>query len=136
MGIFQRVANKDAVLISLEDGLSLQQYATDSVDGGGYYVTGKLADVLVTLGAVVVTLILVESEVELGTVLNHRTVERRQEHVVLVVKLRYGNNEQTMILTCVAVYQRRCTVGTRTVCSKQFTTERLLKIGHHSFLES
>jgi CRP-like cAMP-binding protein len=90
----------------------------------------------VTLGAEVVALILVESKIELGTVLNYRTVERRQQNVVLIIKLRYGNNEQTVIFARIAVYKSRCTIGARTVCSQQFTMERLLKIGHYSFLES
>ena len=89
-----------------------------------------------TLRAVVVALILVESEIELSTVLNHRTIERREQHMVLIVQLRYGNNEQTVILTRVTIYKRRSTVGARTVCSKQFTTERLLQVGHYRFFKS
>jgi ribosomal protein L35AE/L33A len=77
----------------------------------------------VTLGAEVVALILVESKIELGTVLNYRTVERRQQNVVLIIKLRYGNNEQTVIFARIAVYQRRRTIGARTVCPKKFTME-------------
>jgi hypothetical protein len=54
----------------------------------------------------------VESEVELSAVLYHRTVEGRQQNVVLVVELWYGNNEQTVVLTRVTVDERRRAVGT------------------------
>jgi hypothetical protein len=61
----------------------------------------------VAFRTVVVALVLVESQIELRTVLNHRTVERRQENVVLIVQLWYGNNEQTVVLTGVAIYKSR-----------------------------
>ena len=86
-----------------------------------------------TIRAEVVALILVESEIELCTVLNNRAVERRQQHMVLVIEFWHGNNEQTVILTCVTIYQCRRTVGTRTVSPKQFTTEGFLQVGHYSF---
>ena len=75
MGILQRIADEDAVLIVLEHHFLLQYYATHAINRGRHYVTAKLADVLMTLRAEVVALILVESEIELSTVLNHRTVE-------------------------------------------------------------
>jgi hypothetical protein len=131
--ILQRIADEDTVLIGLEDGLSFQHYATYAINRGGHYVTRKLTDVLVTLRAVVVALILVETEVELSTVLNDRTVERREQNVVLIVEFRHGNNEQTVIFTGVTVYQCRGAVGSRAVRSKQFTTERLLQVCHDSF---
>jgi hypothetical protein len=133
MGILQGVANKDTVLIGLEDGLTLQDDTSHAVDGGGYYVTRKLTDVLVTLRAEIVALILVESEVELCSVLDDRTVERREQHMVLVVELRNGNNQQTVILARVTVYQRRRTISARTVCTKQFTTKGFLQVGHDGF---
>jgi hypothetical protein len=58
----------------------------------------------VTFRAEVVTLILVKSEIKLGTVLNYRTVERRQQNMILVIELRHGNNEQTVIFARIAVY--------------------------------
>ena len=112
MGVLQGIADEDAVLIGLEDGLSLQHHATHTVDGGGHYVATELMDVLVTLRAEIVALILVESEVELSAVLYDRTVEGRQQNVVLVVELWYGNNEQTVVLTRVTVDERRRAVGT------------------------
>jgi hypothetical protein len=53
----------------------------------------------------------VESEVELGTVLNNRTIKRREQDMVLIVQFRYGNNEQTVVFAGVAVNECRAAVG-------------------------
>jgi hypothetical protein len=81
----------------------------------------------------IVALILVQSEVELGSMLDNRTVERRQEHMVLIIQLRYGNYQQSVVLTRVAVYKRRAAICARTVCSEELTAETLLQVSHHGF---
>jgi hypothetical protein len=43
------------------------------------------------------------TEVELGTMLYHRTIERREQNVVLSVNLRNGYDKQSVIFTGVAV---------------------------------
>jgi hypothetical protein len=58
----------------------------------------------VTLGTEVIALILVESEVELCSVLDYRTVEGREQDVVLVIELRHWHHKQAMILARVTVY--------------------------------
>jgi hypothetical protein len=63
----------------------------------------------------IVALILVESQVEFRSVLDDRTVERRQEHMVLIVELWYRNNQQTVILARVAVHKRRTAISARSV---------------------
>jgi hypothetical protein len=123
MGLLQRVADKDAILIGLEDGLTLQHYTAYTVDGGRHQTGIKLTDVLVSLRTEVVALILVEAQVELCSVLDDRTVERRQEHMVLVVNLRYGYNQQTMVLARITVYKGRAAIGARPVGSEQFTAQ-------------
>jgi hypothetical protein len=60
----------------------------------------------VTIRTVVVALILVESKIEFCTMLDDGHVKRTQQHVVFVVQLRNGNDQQTMILSDVAVYNR------------------------------
>jgi hypothetical protein len=74
----------------------------------------------------IVALILVESQVKFRSVLDDRTVERRQEHMVLIVKLGYRNNQQTMVLTGIAVYEGRTAISTRSIGPEEFTTETLL----------
>ena len=103
VSILQRVANQQPVLMVLEEHLLLQEHAPHPIDGSGDEVAIKLTDVLVPHRAEIVALILVQSEIELCTMLNDRDVERRKEHMVLVVDTRYGNNEQSMILARIAV---------------------------------
>jgi hypothetical protein len=69
----------------------------------------------VSIRTEIVALILVEAEVEFSTVLDDRTVERRQQNMVLIVELRNGNNQQTVVLTRVTIYKRRTAISTRTV---------------------
>ena len=96
----------------------------------------KFTDVLVSIRTEGVALILVEAQVEFRSMLDYRTVERREQHMVLVVKLRYGNNQQTVVLARIAVYECRRAVGARPVCTEQFTTQTLLEVSHHGFFES
>ena len=136
VGIDQRIADEDAVFIALEDGLALQQYSAHAVEHGGHHVAVELPDVFVAVGTVMVPLVFVESEVELGTVLNHRTVEGREQHMIFIVQFGYGNNEQTVVLARVAVGNGRTAVGSRSVCPQQFPTQRLLQVRHYSFFKS
>ena len=103
MGILERVADKDTVFVVLEYHFFLQYYTTYTIDGRGNFVTVKLSDVLVTFRTVVVALILVESKIELCSMLDDCHVERRKQHVVLVVEFRHGYHEQSVILARVAV---------------------------------
>ena len=103
MGIFERVANEDAVLVMLEHHFFLEHDASYPVDGCRHLVAIELADVLVPLGAVVVALILVEAEVEFSSMLYDCHVERRQQHMVLVIQFWDGNHEQAVVLARVAV---------------------------------
>jgi hypothetical protein len=47
--------------------------------------------------------------------LDYRTVERRQEHMVLVIEFRYRYHQQTMVLTRIAVYECRAAISARTI---------------------
>ena len=104
MGVDQCIANEDSVLISLEDGLLLQDDTTHAVGGCRNEAGIKLTDVLVSVRTECVALILMETQVEFCSMLNDRTVERRQQHVVIVVEFRYGNNQQTVVLSRITVY--------------------------------
>ena len=115
VGIDQRVADEDAVLVVLEEELLLQNHATHAVDGSWNLVTVKLTNVLVTLRTVVVALILVQAQIELCTMLNDGAVERREQYMVLVVEFRNRYDEQTVILANVAVDNRGTRIGSRTV---------------------
>ena len=115
VGIYQRVADKDAVLIMLEHHFALKDYATDAIQRGGYFVTIKLTNILMTLGTEVVALILMEAQVELGSMLYHCHVERRKQYMVLVIELGNGHDKQSMILASVTLYHGGTRVGSRAV---------------------
>ena len=103
MGILQGIAYEDAVLLLLEDDLFLQDDSSHAIGGGRHLAGIKLTNVLVSLRTEIVALILVEAQVELRSMLNHRAVERRQQNVVLIVQLGHGNNKQTVVLARIAV---------------------------------
>ena len=115
VGIFEGVADEDTILVVLEKELLLQNHAAHAVDGSWNLVTVKLANVLVTLRTVVVALILMQTQVELGAMLNDGAVERRQQHVVLVVEFRNRYDKQAVILADVAIHNRRARICARTV---------------------
>ena len=75
MGIFQCIADEDTVLIMLEDYLLLQNHTTHTIGRCRYLGGIKFTDVLVSVRTEIVALILVESEVELSTMLDDRTIE-------------------------------------------------------------
>ena len=68
-----------------------------------------------TLGTEVVALILMETQVELGSMLYHCHVERRKQYMVLVVELGNGHDKQSMILASVTLYHGGTRVGSRAV---------------------
>jgi hypothetical protein len=76
MSFHQCVSDENTVGIALEDCFTLENNPTDSINGGGYYVTREFSDILVTIRAVIVTGILVKSKVELCAMLNNCTIER------------------------------------------------------------
>ena len=115
VGVDERIANEDAVFVVLEDDFFPKQHAAHAVEGGGNLVTVELLDVLVPLRTEVVALILVQAEVEFGAMLNHRAVERGEQHVVLVVQPGHGHHEQTVVLARVAVHDGRTGVCSRAV---------------------
>ena len=107
VSVVEGVADEESVFIMLKDDFFPEDHATNAVGGGGHLVAIKRLDILVAHGAVVVALILVQTEVESGPMLDDTTVERREQHVVFVVEFRHGNHKQAVVLTCVAVYYRR-----------------------------
>ena len=76
MCIHQRVAYKDAVLIMLEHHFLLKQHAAHAINRGRHLVAIELADILMPFRAVIVTLVLVQSKVELRAVLDYCDIQR------------------------------------------------------------
>ena len=78
VGIHQGVTDEDAILMSDENLLFFQDYAANAVSGCGYALTVILADVLVPIGTIGVTLVAVQPQVERCTMLDNGLVERGQ----------------------------------------------------------
>ena len=136
MSIFQRIADQYTVLVCLENRLTLQYHATHTIDCGRNETGIKLTNVLVSLRTEVVALILVETQVEFRPVLDDRTVQRRQEHMVLIVNLRHRDHQQSALLSRIAVYKGRGAIRTTSVGAEQFTAQTLLQVRHHGFFKS
>ena len=89
-----------------------------------------------TLRAIILALILMQSEVELCAVLDYRFVERGKQHVVFVVNLGYGYDQESVIFSDIAPYEGRRTIRTRPVCNQQFLEKGILKVGHLRLVKS
>ena len=75
MGVKKRITYKYAVLIMLKQLFFLEEHASYTVYGGRNLVTVELPYVFVSLGTEVVTPILMESQVELRSMLDHRFIK-------------------------------------------------------------
>ena len=118
VGLEQGVTDQDSVLVVYKGFLFLEPYTTYIVDCGGNALPGELTDILVAAWSEIVGIVLVQSKVELSTVQNDSLVERRQQHVVFIIKFRNWNNQQTMVLTGITINDCRAVVCTRAVCSQ------------------
>ena len=117
--IHQRVAYKDAVLIMLEHHLLLKQHAAHAINRSRHLVAIELADILMPFGAVIVTLVLVQSKVELRAVLDYRDIQRGKQHMVVFVHTRNGHNKQAVVFAGIAIHDCRARISPRTVCTQQ-----------------
>ena len=92
MAVDQGVTDDDAVLEMLKHLLSLEDHAAHSVERGGHLERIEFSDVLVTSGSEVVTAVFMQSQVEFCTMLYDRGVQRREQHVILIVQLRHRHH--------------------------------------------
>lgn len=113
MGLEQRIADVEAIIIRAESNLLLQKDAPDSIDPRRHLVPLERKNVLMTLRAVVLALVFVQAEVKLGAMLNNGLVKRREQHVVFIIERRHGNNHQAVIL--------RILQPTKSCCNKHRT---------------
>ena len=66
--------------------------------------TIEFANVLVSVRAEAVAVILVNAKVKRSSMLNDSFIERRQEHMVFIAQLRDRDNQQPVLFTGVATY--------------------------------
>ena len=136
MGINQGVAYQNTVFIVSEHHFFLYHHPTDTVKRSRNLAAVEFADILMSIRTVVVTLIPMQTKIELGTMLNYRGIKRGQQDMVLVVKSGYRNHKQTMIFTRVAIHNRRTRVCPRAVGTQQLACQCLLQVGHHGLFKS
>ena len=128
VSIYQGVADKDTILVGDKDFLTLQNHATYTKRVSRHTFAIVLSDVLVTIRTVHATGIPVQAKVERRTVLNHRFIKRRQEHMAIVVNFRNRNHKKSMLLSCIGSHNGSAVVCTRLIRAQHLQAERLLKI--------
>ena len=135
VGIEQGVADEEAVGLAAEHHFLLHADTADTENPCGSLLPSETFYVFVALGAEVVSDVFVETEVELRTMLYDGLVERREQHMVLVVEGVNGDNEQAMVLADVAAYERGGAIRTGLCRQQELLAERVLKVGHLRFVE-
>ena len=81
-----------------------------------------------SLRRIVIALELVYSHVELGAVLYHRFVQRRQQNIIVEVMLWHRNHQKTVILACVTIYWRSHRIRSKLIGTKHVLSQGLFEI--------
>ena len=76
MGFQQGVADEEAIAVCAEHHFLFQQNAADAINPCGNFFPFEADNILMPLGTVVVALVFVQTQIEFGSVLYHRFVER------------------------------------------------------------
>ena len=129
------IADEDAVLIGDENLLTFHDHATHAEGVSGNTLAVILANVLVPVGTVDITLVLVQAQVEWRAMLDHCLVERGEHHVAVVIDLGHGNHQQTVLLAGVAACYSGTVISPRLISPENLFGQRLLKIYHQVFIK-
>ena len=89
-----------------------------------------------TFGAEIVTRIFVQSQIELGTMLNHRLVERGQQHMIVVVNSGHRHHKKTVIFPGITINNSSAVIGSQPIRSKHLTSQRLFQVYHYCLVKS
>ena len=111
MGIDQGVTNQYPVLMMYKNFLFAENNASHTVSSCRDMLAIKLTDILMSVRTKIISLILVQSQVKLCTVLNHCFIQRRQQHMVFIIQVGNGNYQQAVIFACVTIYNRCTMIG-------------------------
>ena len=135
VSVEQSVADKDSRLTLDKDFLFFQNNAANTVNECRYRVGIEFGNILVAFGLVVVTLIFMQSQIELAFVLNDSLVERRKQHVAATIDLRQRAHQHSVILTVVAANQGCKRVRSSAVGPQHFFGQGILKIYKFCFVK-
>ena len=89
-----------------------------------------------SLGAVIIPLVFVKSEVEFRSVLNNRFIQRREKHMILIVQVGNGYHHQTVIFPDVATHESGVAISAGPIGYQQFLKQGILQVGHLRFIKS
>ena len=133
--VHQRVLDHDLIVRAGEDHLLRQDHSADAIDGPWDGVHRVFADVLVTVGAETSAFILVKAKVEFGAVLDHGLIERREDHVVVIVQIWLRHDQQTVVFPRVAIHDGGAVIGALTVCAEHFAREGFFQVDQQRFVK-
>ena len=135
MSIEEGIAYEETVALLSEHHLFLQADTAHAEHPRRSFVPREAFYVFMALGAEIVSDVLVETKVELRTVLYDGLIERGEQHMILVVQRIYGNNEQAMILADVAAYERGGAIRAGLSRQQELFSQRILEVRHLRFVE-
>ena len=107
VGVKQCVTDMDSMDGAFKDDFFFQQYAAYAIGPRGNLFPFKTDDVLVTLGAVVLSLVFVQAKVEFCAMLDDGFIKGGQENVVLIIQFGNWNYEQSIVLSDITPYEGR-----------------------------
>ncbi len=130
VGFQKCILDEDTVFMRDEYLLLVEHHATYAKSHRRDFLTVELAYIFMAVRAEHVALILMKPEIERGSMLYYRLIERREQYVGLVIHLRDGNHKQTMLLAGVASHDGSAMIGPRFVGAEHLLRQRLLQINH------
>ena len=126
------VANERPIDVVAEDELLAQHDPADAVGRRGYDVDVVLTDILVSLGAEDIALILVDPDIEGHAVLHDRQVEAGEQYVIIGAECRDRDDEHTMVFAGIAADDTGATVGTLSIRADVLSLCGLIQVSHQS----
>ena len=136
MGIDQGVTNQNPVLVMYKNILFTEDNTSHTVGSRRDMLAIKFTDILMSIRTKVISLILMQPQVKLRTVLNYRFIQRRQQHMVFIIQVGDRNHQQAVIFACVTIYNRCTMIGPRFVSPKYLPWQRFLQINHQGLVKS
>ena len=130
VSIDERILDKDTVLVRDKHFFFRQNHTAHPIHRLGHRLAIKLSNVLVSVRAETVALVLVQTQVKRSAVLNHCLVQRRQHHVIVLIQLGDRNYQQPVLLAGVAIDDSRTMIRARLVGTQHLLGQRPLEVYH------
>ena len=135
MRLDKSVTDQHTVLLRYEYHLFCQNHATHTICGAWHALAVKLADIFVTRRAVDTFLIPVDTQIELGSMLDYRLIKRRQQHMRPILLIANRHNQQPMLFARIAADNGSAMISTRLIRPEHFFRQRLLQVNHQILIK-